>query len=143
MNEQPQAAGTATTVSDRRVRQVELIISTLLRVGVVTSLILVSIGLVVMFLQHPQALVSSDQLQLLTSPHAEFPHTIADVFHGMSTWQGEAIIAVGLLTLIATPVMRVAVAIVAFIFQGDRIFTAITTVVLFLLLLSFFLGALE
>lgn len=143
MNDISKSGDATVSIEDARVRKVELVISTLLRVGVVTSLILVSIGFVVMFLQHPQSLLSSDQLSLLTSMHAEFPHTIADVFHGVAQFQGQAIIAIGLLTLIATPVMRVAVAIFAFIFQDDMIFTVITTVVLLLLFLSFFLGAVE
>ena len=49
----------------------------------------------------------------------------------------------GLLMLIATPVMRVAVSIFAFIVHRDKVFTAITTLVLLLLFLSFVLGAIE
>jgi len=51
-------------------------------------------------------------------------------------------VAFGLLVLIATPVTRVAVSIVAFIRMRDRRYVVITTVVLALLLLSFFLGSL-
>jgi len=53
------------------------------------------------------------------------------------------VVALGLLLLIATPVLRVAVSIVAFVQQGDRLFTLITAVVLGILLLSFALGAAE
>jgi len=42
--------------------------------------------------------------------------------------------------LIATPVMRVAVSILVFVYENDRIFILITCVVLALLLLSFLLG---
>jgi len=47
---------------------------------------------------------------------------------------------VGLLLLIATPVMRAAVSIFAFVYQHDRTFVIITSVVLAILLLSFALG---
>ena len=47
---------------------------------------------------------------------------------------------VGLLVLIATPVLRVAVSILAFWQEGDRKFVLITSVVLALLLASFLLG---
>jgi len=62
---------------------------------------------------------------------------------GVRALRGRAIVILGLLLLIATPVVRVAVSIFAFIYQGDRIFTLITAVVLCLLLLSFVLGKAE
>jgi uncharacterized membrane protein len=42
--------------------------------------------------------------------------------------------------LIATPVLRVAISVLAFVYQRDRTFVVITTVVLALLLTSFVLG---
>ncbi len=133
----------ATHDGDDRVRKVELIISGLLRSGVITSIVLVVIGMVVLFSTHPELLTSSEQLHVITQPGADFPHTLYDVFNGLRELNGEAIIAIGLFVLIATPVMRVAVSIFAFIYQRDRVFTAITSVVLLFLLLSFFLGGVE
>jgi len=130
-------------LTDKRIRTVELVISTILRVGVISSLALVVFGLSVMFLQHPHSLNSAESYQALTSTHAAYPHTIGDVFLGVGSFQGEAIIGLGLLMLIATPVMRVAVSIFAFIVHRDKVFTAITTLVLLLLFLSFVLGAIE
>jgi uncharacterized membrane protein len=46
----------------------------------------------------------------------------------------------GVLILIATPIMRVALSVVVFVLEGDRRFVAITSTVLLLLLLSFLLG---
>ena len=51
--------------------------------------------------------------------------------------RGQAIMALGLLILIITPVLRVAISIVAFAIQHDRIYVAITSLVLALLILSF------
>jgi len=79
----------------------------------------------------------------LTHPSRAFPHTLSDVLKGLRDLQGQAVVALGLLLLIATPVLRVAVSIVAFVQQGDRLFTLITAVVLGILLLSFALGAAE
>ena len=45
--------------------------------------------------------------------------------------------------LIATPVMRVAVSIVAFLIERDWIFVIVTSFVLAMLILSFFLGKAE
>ena len=50
-----------------------------------------------------------------------------------------AIAQLGLLTLLATPVVRVAASVVAFASEGDRLYTAITAIVLAILLASIFL----
>jgi uncharacterized membrane protein len=92
------------------------------------------------FARNPSYLTQSAELQRLITPGMKFPHTVRDLTAGLGQLQGEAIVTLGLLVLIATPVMRVAISILAFIYQGDRVFTLITTVVLCLLLLSLLLG---
>lgn len=141
----PEAVLRATEVAvpdlaEDRVRRVETLISVLLRVGVVTSLLIVVAGTVVTFVDHPSYLSSSADLDRLIAPGAEFPHTPAAVVRGLRHGDGPAIVATGLLVLIATPVLRVAVSIFAFVYQRDRTFVVITAVVLALLLLSFGLG---
>ncbi len=49
---------------------------------------------------------------------------------------GRAIIDIGLLLLIATPVMRVVFSMVAFALEKDRLYVALTLIVLVILLLS-------
>jgi uncharacterized membrane protein len=49
-----------------------------------------------------------------------------------------AIAQAGLLVLLATPVLRVVVSLAAFTFEGDRLYAAITAVVLAILLTSIF-----
>ncbi len=129
--------------ADERVRRVELIISNLLRAGVLGSLALVVIGTVLSFIHHPEYFTSPADFGRLVEPGAAFPHSVSDVIQGIQLWRGQAIVTAGLLLLIATPVMRVAVSIFAFIYQEDRAFTFITALVLCLLLLSFFLGKVE
>lgn len=125
---------------DGRVRQVELLISRLLRTGVLASLALIVAGTALTFLHHPAYLSDRAALDGLTGPQASFPHTIPTVMAGVADLRGQAIVALGLLVLIATPVLRVAVSIATFAYQRDRTFVAVTTAVLFLLLLSFALG---
>ena len=129
--------------TEDRVRRVELLISNLLRLGVSISLVLIVGGTIISFTRHPEYLSSTAELQRLTQPGAAFPHTLPDVVAGIRDLRGRAIVTLGLLLLIATPVVRVAVSIFAFIYQSDRIFTLITIVVLCLLLLSFVLGKAE
>jgi uncharacterized membrane protein len=129
--------------ADERVRRVEVIISNLLRTGVLGSLALVVLGTALTLSRHTEYFASPADLSRLVQPGAAFPHSVHDVFEGIRLLRGQAIVTAGLLLLIVTPVMRVAVSIFAFIYQGDRSYTFITAVVLLLLLLSFFLGAVE
>ncbi len=125
---------------DPRVRRIELLISNLLRVGVIVSLCVIVFGIVLMFIQRPEMLSSAEALRQMTETNAVFPHTISAVVVGLMAFSGEAITVLGLLLLVATPVARVAISIFAFLYQKDRVFVVITSVVLMLLLLSFMLG---
>jgi uncharacterized membrane protein len=137
------AASPSAPQEDRRVVRVEIVISWVLRVGVVTSLAVVVVGLVLIFVHHPELLTSATRLQDLTQRGTVFPHTLSEVFQGVMQTRGEATVAVGLLLLILTPVTRVAVSILAFIYQRDRVYTFITLTVLIILLMSFVIGRLE
>jgi uncharacterized membrane protein len=125
---------------ERRLSRTENLISLVLRIGVLASLLCVVTGTVISFAHHPEYLSSSADLHRLTQPGAAFPRTLRDTFIGVRELRGQAIVTIGLLLLIATPIMRVAVSIFIFLYQKDRIFTLITSIVLFLLLASFALG---
>ena len=129
--------------ADARVGQVEIAISHLLRIGVTTSMVIILAGLVLMFVHHPSYVHAGSDLQRLTSPGAAFPHTLRDVVQGLRTYRGQAVIAVGLMVLIATPIMRVAASIIAFAVERDLSYVLITSVVLAVLLTSFLLGKVE
>jgi len=60
------------------------------------------------------------------------------IVHGVATLNTESIIMLGLLVLIATPVARVVMCIVGFLFERDRLYVVISTVVLLILLYSLF-----
>ena len=121
-------------------RQVELLLSNLLRIGVVTSLTIVVIGTIVSFVRHPDYLFSKTELHRLTARDSAFPNTLSESVTAVLHGQGRGIVIVGILLLVATPVMRVAVSILAFVYEKDLIFVLITSTVLALLLLSFVLG---
>jgi uncharacterized membrane protein len=122
------------------VHRTELIISTLLRIGVWSSLALVVLGTIFTFVHHPDYLTSRTALRTIIGDPANFPHTLGDMLRGIAQLRGQSIIILGLVLLIATPVLRVAVSIVAFAIQKDRIYVLITSIVLALLLTSFLLG---
>ena len=119
----------------------EILISRLLRTGVAVSAVLVVAGMVIVFQHHPLYRTSHDDLASLTSASGEYPHQVRDVLHSVRNGRGQGVAMLGLLLLIATPVLRVAVSIAIFALERDWLFTMITTLVLGLLLLSFALGA--
>jgi uncharacterized membrane protein len=123
-----------------QVRRAELVISVVLRTGVVASVLLIVAGTFLTFVHHREYVSSPAELERLTRPGAAVPHTIPGVMNGVLHLRGQSVVGLGLLLLILTPVLRVATSIVAFLAQGDRMYVAITTLVFLLLLLSFGLG---
>jgi uncharacterized membrane protein len=125
---------------DERVLKVELLISRLLGWGVLCSLAITLLGIGVTFARHPSYLTNRDELHALVEMGARFPVSLSAIARGVMHGQGRSIVLVGLLLLIATPVVRVAVSIVTFIYERDPRYVLITATVLALLLTSFFLG---
>ncbi len=108
-------------------------ITILLRVGVVLSVTIIIAGTAITFVHH------SDYFS--SSPGAtHFPNTISEVVMGVRGGSGPAIMMAGLLVLIATPVARVALSIVIFVIERDRIYAAITTGVFIILMIAFAVG---
>jgi uncharacterized membrane protein len=122
---------------------VDTAISHLLRGGVLLSISVILIGLTLSFIHHPQYVTSKTELTHLTDAGTVYPHTLGDVFTRIRNARGQAIVMLGLLLLIATPVTRVAFSIAAFSIEHDRLYVAITAIVLTLLLVSFAIGAAE
>jgi uncharacterized membrane protein YfcA/uncharacterized membrane protein len=108
------------------VRQAEVLISSVLRGGVLLSAAVILVGVVLYYL-HPQPAAT----HTLT-----YPDRLGEVIPGVVSGSAEAIITLGLLILLATPVLRVAVSIGAFALEHDRLYVGITTLVLALLLAS-------
>lgn len=118
---------------DAKVRGAEILISAVLRGGVFLSGGVTLLGVIIFFIQQ-----RGQQLGDVTK--VRYPHTLGDVFAGVGHGSGIAITVFGLLLLIATPVTRIAVSIVAFANERDWRYVGITSLVLLILLISFLLG---
>jgi uncharacterized membrane protein len=125
---------------DTGVRRAELIISGVLRTGVLLSMAIILAGTLLTFVRHREYVSSPAELVRLSQPGEAVPQTLQDVLSGVRELRGQSIVAAGLLLLILTPVVRVATSILVFVAQSDRTYVLITSVVLLLLLLSFLLG---
>lgn len=115
------------------------VVGAVLRLGVYTSLSLVVIGMGVSIFHHPDYWRDPSALHRLLHP-SEGPHRVGDVAASVAAFRGQAIVMLGLLVLIATPVIRVAASLRHFRRVRDRAYTIFTSIVLSLLLLSFVLG---
>ena len=108
------------------------IIGWVLQGGVILSAAVITLGLL---------LLPSQPGGLSVHRLLNFPETLAQIGQGLLIFRPQAVIALGLLLLIATPVTRVAVSILTFALERDRQYVVITGIVLTILLSSmFFLG---
>lgn len=124
----------------------ELVVSGILSRGVSASLALMLAGTVLAFVRdgaYGPAGGSHDDLVRLLSPEGHFEVSLPWLWQGLTGLRGVPMIVLGLLSLIATPVLRVLVSMVVFMIGGDRRYTLITLAVFVLLVVSFLLGKIE
>lgn len=112
--------------------RVETLMGRLLQIGVLAAAFTVAVGAAVYLARHG-----------LDRPHYEIftgeppaLRSLSGIARGASSWRGQAIIQLGLLLLIATPVARVVFSVFAFARERDRVYVALTLVVLVILLSS-------
>ncbi len=110
-----------------------IIIGWILRGGVILSATIILIGFLLLLLL-PGG-ISAPGVSL-----GSFPHTLGQVWSGLLMLQPQAIIALGLLFLIAVPVITVIMSIVAFAIERDRRFVVIAGIVLVILITSLLIG---
>ena len=129
-------------VMKEKVRNVEVAISLVLRTGVVVSVLVIATGLGLMFAHHGAYLPVSGHFSYhrLTSRSTPFPHSFSSLGRSIARGQGRGIIVLGVLILILTPVLRVAVGVLSFVYEKDPPMALVTLFVLAVLIGSFFLA---
>jgi uncharacterized membrane protein len=108
-------------------------VSTVLTTGVLISAALIAVGFVGALLVGWSGSLTGGSSS--TADSTDFSNALA----GLAAARPIAIAQAGLLVLLATPVLRVAVSLVAFGLERDRLYATITAVVLALLLVSILL----
>jgi uncharacterized membrane protein len=107
-------------------------VSAVLIVGVVVSAALIGAGFVAaLAIGWQNSLVGAAPATAVTTDFSNLPGRLASL-------EPAAIAQLGLLTLLATPVTRVAASVLGFALEGDRLYAAITLAVLLILLTSIF-----
>ena len=115
---------------------VEQIIGRLLQIGVLLAAAVVVVGAVLLLVNHGGSPASYNDFR---GEPSEL-RTVAGIVRGAAALHAAAIVQLGLVLLIATPIARVGFTLVAFILQRDRTYVWITTLVMILLLFGLVFG---
>lgn len=133
-------SGGAHDSRDAPSRTIQLVISSVLRTGVLTSLGVILAGLALDLARNSGHRSSGTVAHHLFTPSAPYPHTFTAIFDGVIHGDAVSIMVLGLVILLATPIVNVAVSAITFVHERDARFVAITTLVLVVLIGSFALG---
>ena len=113
-------------------RRLESMIGSLLRAGVLLAAAVVTLGGIFYLAQH-----YADPVSYRTFiPEADNLRTFPGIVHSALRFESLGWIQLGLLLLIATPVARVALALVGFALERDRLYVAVSLIVLAILVAS-------
>jgi uncharacterized membrane protein len=111
---------------------IERLLAHLLLAGVVLSTLLVVAGGIVFLLHHGAA---APHYSHFAGEPAELS-SVGGIVRSAARGDGPGLIQLGLLVLVATPVLRVAGSLVAFVMLKDRTYVVLTSIVLLLLGIS-------
>jgi uncharacterized membrane protein len=119
--------------------QVDRIISSLLRFGLILSAVLVIFGAAIYLARHGDESISYSVFRGEPPNYRSLPGIVKEAVE----FHGRGFILAGLILLIGTPVARVAFSVLAFLRQRDFIYVIATLIVLCILLFSLVWGGLR
>lgn len=131
---QQNVPGVQTGDTRKKRPDINTVIGWILQAGVLLSAITIIVG-IILLPTRPGGLSLERVLA--------FPRSLGEVGNELLALHPQAFIALGLLLLIATPVVRVAISIISFGLEHDRQYVAITCVVLAILLFSLISGTIN
>jgi uncharacterized membrane protein len=114
--------------------KMEIAISRMLRAGISVAAVVVLVGWTLYLWQAHGVEPNYRNFHGVPSP----ADRLTPVFEGIRHLDSRSIIRLGILLLIATPIMRVAYCIYSFASQKDKVYVLISSVVLTVLLYGFF-----
>lgn len=113
-------------------KDIQVILGTLLRVGVISSMFVVFIGAVIYLLGNHSNLIDYAKFDSVKSGLS----SMTAVFSGLKDMDGAAIVQFGTLLLIFTPIARVVFSIFSFLMERDYLYVLIGLIVLSIILYS-------
>jgi uncharacterized membrane protein len=112
-------------------KQLDTAIANMLRLGVTVAAAVVFFGGILSLRNLPATLPDYAHFQPDTLP------TVSGLLQAVAHLDSTGIIQLGLLLLIATPILRVVFCVVGFALQRDKLYVAVSSAVLLILLYSF------
>lgn len=113
-------------------RDIQVILGTLLRAGVFISMSIVLFGGIIFLIHHNGSITDYNVFK----PELAKFSSIAAIFKGVLTFQGDAIVQFGVLMLIFTPIARIIFAIFAFLMERDYLYVLIGLIILSIITIS-------
>ncbi|MHB1907467.1 MAG: DUF1634 domain-containing protein [Nitrososphaerales archaeon] len=123
---------------ERDVKDFNAIIGNLLRFGVIISFTIILIGCILLFAENNTGYYTLTTAQELFARQNKFLVGFVPLIQGVIAGKPFAIIVLGLIVLLATPILRVAVSIFLFAAERRYILVGITATVLVILIVSTF-----
>jgi uncharacterized membrane protein len=115
-------------------RSVEKVVSRVLRIGVILSATIICLGLALLVVK---GIITNEMRIDAAIP---YPRGLGTLLSGLLALDPASVITLGLVVLIATPIARVSVSIVAFALERDWRYVAVTALVLTILIAGIVLG---
>lgn len=113
-------------------KDVQLLLGTLLRVGVISSMCVVCIGGLIYLVSNYSGVVDYQDF----NPNKSGLSSISSIFSHLLSLDGSAIIQFGTLLLIFTPILRVVFSVFSFLIERDFLYVLIGVFVLCVILFS-------
>jgi uncharacterized membrane protein len=114
-------------------RDIELLVGRLLRSGVVTASCIVLLGGILFLIRHGASPMPSYRH---FAGESAYYTTFGGIFSGALQLNAKGIVQFGVMVLIATPVLRIALSLIGFVLEKDFLYVIITTIVLCVMLFS-------
>ena len=111
-------------------------VGNLLRLGVILSVVTSLVGFIKLFSEGFKMPKKYTSLDMGSSSEKVW----GDFWHSLCNGEGMAIIQLGILLLIFTPLMRIVFALIGYLKEKDYIYVVISSIVLAIMAISFFTG---
>jgi uncharacterized membrane protein len=113
-------------------RDMQLLLGWVLRAGTVISITIVFLGGIIYLYGHGHTV--ANYKTFIGVPG--FVQHFQGLKNGALNFEGQAIIQIGIILLIATPILRVVCSAIGFVFEKDYMYVGISLLVLFIIFMS-------
>ncbi|WP_298299303.1 DUF1634 domain-containing protein [Hydrotalea sp.] len=114
----------------------EYAMGNLLRLGVIISSAIVAIGGIIYLYKHGMHL---PEYATFIGNKSMF-NSVSKIITGLKEWKGQAIIQLGILVLIFTPIARITFSFIGFLIEKDLLYMLLTLIVLAIITFSLLAG---